>query len=470
MTGTLDGSSPDVVSEPLGPRLLAGLRVVECSMLGPGAISTPLADLGADVIKVEPPSGDYIRSMSWPIVRGDSLLHLHVSRGKRSVVLDLRTTAGREVFLALAAAAEVVIEAMRPGGLDRRGVGYPALREVNPRIVMCTISGYGMTGPYRDLPSHGIAYDAWAGTVAPVPGPDGLPAIPDHTSIGIAAGPLFGTAAILAAVLRARQDGQGCHLEVAQSDAAAAFDWLRSEGHRAYQRAADEVTGNPADAFERRPPGTAGMADGVRYQFYESRDGHVLFMASEREFWRRFCTAAGRQDLFEARPGAAVADHARGDLALRHELSAIFRQRTTAEWIRFGLEHNVPIGPVNTPATIAADPQFAARMPWQPAARLRADQLPFPVRVAGEEPPAARRRAPARGEHGPEILREVLGYDDTRISRLAAHGAFGPHETPGGLRPRGASRAVLPHMRTVLTTARPLNKCGETVCRATPEA
>src|SRR3984957_4594254 len=220
-------------------------------MLGPGAVSTPLADLGADVIKIEPPSGDYIRSMSWPVIEGQSLLHLHISRGKRSVVLDLRTEGGRETFLDLVRTADVVVEAMRPGGLDRRGLGYQRLREANPRVGMCTISGYGMTGPYRDLPSHGIAYDAWAGTVAPVPGPEGMPSIPDHTSIGITAGPLFGTTALLAGVLRARETGQGCYLEVAQSDAASAFDWLRIEGHRAYQRPEPEVTGNPSDDYQR---------------------------------------------------------------------------------------------------------------------------------------------------------------------------------------------------------------------------
>lgn len=116
---------------------------------------------------------------------------------------------------------------MRPGGLARRGLGYERLRQVNPTIVMLTISGYGMTGPYRDLPSHGIAYDAWAGTVAPVPGPEGMPSIPGHTSIGITAGPLFGALGLLAAVLKARETGEGTYLEVAQSDAAAAFDWLR---------------------------------------------------------------------------------------------------------------------------------------------------------------------------------------------------------------------------------------------------
>ncbi|WP_307783839.1 CaiB/BaiF CoA transferase family protein [Streptomyces spinoverrucosus] len=410
---------------PVGSRLLAGLRVVECSMLGPGAVSTPLADLGADVIKVEPPGGDYIREMSWPIVQGDSLLHLHISRGKNSIVLDLRTQAGREIFLELVAGADVVIEAMRPGGLDRRGLGFGRLTEVNPRVVLFTITGYGMTGPYRDLPSHGIAYDAWAGTVAPVPGPEGLPSIPDHTSIGITAGPLYGTAAILAAVLRARETGAGCHLEVAQSDAAAAFDWLRSEGHRAHERPADEVTGNPSDGLERRPPGTAGMADGVRYQFYASADGHVLFMASEQKFWKNFCSAVGRDDLYEARPGAHLADHARGDLWLRRELADVFRQRTTAAWIELGLAHDVPIGPVNTPATIAADPQFGERMPWQCAERLGADQLPFPVRVVGEQPPAANAKAPAPGEHAEEILRDLLGYDDARIEALRTAGVLG---------------------------------------------
>ncbi|MCL2585026.1 MAG: CoA transferase, partial [Streptosporangiales bacterium] len=219
-----------------GQRLLSGLRVVECSMLGPGAVSTPLADLGADVIKVEAPSGDYIRKMSWPIIEGDALLHLHISRGKRSIVLDLTKPEGREVFEDLVKGADAVVEAMRPGGLARRGLGYERLREVNPKIVMLTISGYGMTGPYRDLPSHGIAYDAWAGTVAPEPGPDGLPSIPDHTSIGIAAGPLYGTLGLLAAVIKARETGEGAYLEIAQSDAAAAFDWLRIETCKAYER------------------------------------------------------------------------------------------------------------------------------------------------------------------------------------------------------------------------------------------
>src|SRR5918997_7186940 len=113
--------SSDVTERSPAPPL-AGVRIIECSMLGPGAITTQLADLGADVIKVEPPSGDYIRQMTWPIVEGTSLMHLHISRGKRSIVLDLRTEQGREVFLELVRGADAVIEAMRPGGLAKRGV------------------------------------------------------------------------------------------------------------------------------------------------------------------------------------------------------------------------------------------------------------------------------------------------------------------------------------------------------------
>ncbi|HUN37289.1 MAG TPA: CoA transferase [Trebonia sp.] len=408
-----------------GASLLSGLRIVECSMLGPGAVSTPLADLGADVIKVEPPSGDYIRMMSWPIIAGDSLLHLHVSRGKRSIVLDLTTEQGRAVFLDLVATADAVVEAMRPGGLARRGLGFDRLKAANPKLVMLTISGFGLTGPYRDLPSHGIAYDAWAGTVAPVPGPEGLPSIPDHTSIGITAGPLFGALGLLAAIIRARATGQGTYLEVAQSDAAAAFDWLRIEGSRAYQRPADEVTGNPSDDYERRPPGTGGMMDAVRYQFYTSADGYVLLAASEQKFWKNFCSAIDREDLFAARPGAKLASHAPGDLELRRELARIFASRTTAQWVVIGQQHDIPISPVNTPSSIAADRQFQDRMPFAPASRLGADQLPLPVRVVGQPPVCAPERAPAAGQHTEEILSGLLGYDPARIAALRAAGALG---------------------------------------------
>jgi crotonobetainyl-CoA:carnitine CoA-transferase CaiB-like acyl-CoA transferase len=403
---------------------LAGVRIVESSMLGPGAITTHLADLGAEVIKVESPQGDYIREMTWPIVEGVSLMHLHISRGKRSIVLDLRTEEGVATYLDLVRGADAVIEAMRPGGLERRGLGFERLKEVNPRIVFCTISGYGMTGPYKDMPSHGIAYDVWAGLVPPEVTEDGFCAIPEHPSIGIHAGPLFGALGVLAAITRARATGEPCRLEIAQSDAAAAMDWLRSETHKAYERPEDEVTGNKADGYERRAPGTAGMRDGVRYQFYETADGHVLFMASEQEFWKNFCVGIERAELFEQHPGSRYADHARGNEVLRRELLDIFRSRTTAEWVEFGDRVNTPIAPVNTPKTIADDPQFQDRMPWLPRERLGCEQLPTPIKLVGEELPPPT-KAPTVGEHTEQILRDVLGYDDDTIAAKREAGALG---------------------------------------------
>jgi len=403
---------------------LAGVRIIEASMLGPAAITTNLADLGAEVIKIEPPNGDYIRQMTWPIVEGNSLMHLHLNRGKRSVVIDLRTDEGKEIFLALAAEADAVVEAMRPGALAKRGVGYEELKKVNPAIVFCTISGYGATGPYRDLPSHGVAYDTWAGVVTPAYDDEGFCYIPEHVSIGINAGPLYGALGLLAGILRARTTGEGAEMEIAQSDAAAAFDWYRSESYRAYERPQSEVTGNASDDYVRRAPGTAGMKEGVRYQLYESSDGHVLFMASEQAFWKNFCEGIGRMDMFEKWPGSTYADHARNNREMQAELRDIFKTRTSADWIVFAEAHNTTIAPVNTPANIGADVQFQDRFDWLPQQAIGADQLPQPVKLIGEET-IIPTHAPTLGQHTDEVLRDVLSYDDARIAELRAAGALG---------------------------------------------
>ena len=403
---------------------LAGLRIVESSLLGAAAITTSLADLGAEVIKVESPEGDYIREMTWPIIEGVSLMHYHLNRGKKSITLDLKSEPGRELYRELVRGADVVVEAMRPGVLARLGLGYEELRQVNPKIVFCTVSGYGMTGPYKDMPSHGIAYDTWSGAVTPAYDEEGFCYIPEHVSIGINAAPLLGGLAVLAGVLRARATGAGCMMELGQSDAAAFFDWYRCESYLAYARPADVVTGNKADGYARRPVGTAGMREGVRYQLYESSDGHVLFMASEQAFWKNFCAGVGRMDLFEKWPGSRYADHARGNRELQRELREIFRTRSSREWIEFSTRANTPIAPVNTPQNIAEDPQFRARFRLLRHERHGADMLPFPVRFVDEElaPPA---RAPSVGEHSEEVLREWLGCDAGRIAALRRSGALG---------------------------------------------
>ncbi|MEC7899316.1 MAG: CoA transferase [Actinomycetota bacterium] len=406
-----------------GNDLLNGLKVVENSLLGPGLVGTFLSDLGAEVIKVESPSGDYIRQMTWPIVEGNSLLHLHTHRGKRSIAINLKDEDGAEIYRKLLKEADVVVEAMRPGTLERLGFGFDELLEINPKIVFCSISGYGATGPYRDLPSHGIAYDTWAGLIEPVVDNDGFTRIPSMPNIGINVGPMLAALGVLAAVINARETGRGRQIEVAQSDAAAYADWYRIETYRAYLRPEDEVTGNPADDYERRAPGLAGMWEGVRYQIYETTDGHILFMASERAFWENFCKGVDRMDLFERWPGSQYADHARNNTELQEDLKEIFKTRSSVDWLDFGQEKNVPIAPVNNHETVAEDPQFSHRMPFISQDELGADQLPLPIFVDGELP-SSPTRAPKVGEHTDEILTE-LGVDQKGIDDLRSKGAVG---------------------------------------------
>ena len=406
------------------PPLLAGVRVIESSLLGPGQIATFFSDLGADVIKVEPPAGDYIRQMTWPIVEGVSLLHLHTHRGKRSITLDLKTPEGVQLYKDLVAGADAVVEAMRPGSMAKLGLGYEDLKAVNPKIVFCTISGYGATGPYRDLPSHGIAYDTWAGLIPPEVDEDGFTRIPEMPNVGINVGPMLGAFAMLAGILRARETGEGCQMELAQSDAAAYLDWYRIETWLAYNRPEDEVTGNASDGYERRAPGLAGMREGVRYQLYESADGHVLFMASEQAFWKNFAEGIGRPELFERWPGSKYADHAKGNLELQAILKEVFKEKTSREWLAFADEHNVPIAPVNNAKNIVDDPQFQDRFPLYTVDQVGAEQLPLPVNVIGEEIPVPT-MAPTVGQNTDEVMAEVLGLDEARIAELRGAGAFG---------------------------------------------
>ena len=202
------------------------------------------------------------------------------------------------------------------------------------------------------------------------------------------------------------------------------MEWYRIESWLAYERPEDVVTGNKADNFERRAPGTAGMKEGVRYQIYESSDGHVLFMASEQAFWKNFCECIGRSELFERWPGSKFADHARGNRELQAILRDVFRTKPSAEWIRLGGEANFPIAPVNTPKTIKDDPQFKDRFPLYGHEKHGADMLPFPVRFPGESLPEPS-RAPTVGQHTDDVIRSVLGYDADRVAALRDYGAFG---------------------------------------------
>jgi crotonobetainyl-CoA:carnitine CoA-transferase CaiB-like acyl-CoA transferase len=291
--------------------------------------------------------------------------------------------------------------------------------------VFATLSGYGATGPYKNMPSHGIAYDTWAGIVQPILDDEGFCHIPPNMpNVGINVGPMVAALGILAAVIRARETGEGCQLDAAQSDAAVYMDWYRIESERAYRRPESEVTGNKSDNYERRPAGLAGMWEGVRYQAYEAKDGHVLFMASEQLFWKNFCQGIDRMDLFEKWPGSRVADHARGNKELQTILRDIFRTRTVKEWLAFGNEHNTTLAPFNTSENIGDDPQFQNRVGFLPIEDVGCEQMPLPIFVNGEPLPTPT-MAPTVGRDTDEVLAEVLGKDAGTLGKLREKGVFG---------------------------------------------
>jgi crotonobetainyl-CoA:carnitine CoA-transferase CaiB-like acyl-CoA transferase len=414
--------------------LLDGVRVIEVAMFAPDATGMHLADLGAEVIKVEPPGiGDPARllGVAW---RGESPATRRWNRGKRSITLDLRVPAGVAVFLELAAGADAVIEGMRPGALARRGLGPDELRARNPRLVYAAVSGWGRHGPYRDLGSHGLAFDAYAGLAA-VRDVDGRPARPSgHVWHGLEAGPLHAALAIVAGILRARASGLPSDIEVSQADAAVAWNSWRV----AYEAAVAEHGTEPAngeareliDALEAAAEGAgqAGAKDrpghDVRYQYYAAADGHVLLMATERRFWHNFCTAIGRVDLYARWPGRAPADHDYGNDELRDELARVFASRTRAEWVQLFLEHDVAGSPVYAPGETHRDPHFVARDMWLDPAVHGLRLLGPPVRVDGDTA-VADRAAPSAGQDTDEVLRRVLGYDDAHIAACREAGAFG---------------------------------------------
>lgn len=386
---------------------------MEVAILAPNMVGMHLADLGADVIKVEMPGrGDYTHSVGAVRKGGLSFLHLRWNRGKRSLALDLRSPEGAEVFLDLVRECEVVIEGMRAGALAKRGLGYERLREVNPALVFCATSGFGQTGPFRDLATHGVAYDAYAGLAPAERTEEGFPAIPvNYKDIGTQAGALYATIGILAAVTRARATGEGAFIDVAQADAAVAW----SAGP------IDAVMSNALSATGKTGP---SMREAVRYQYYDTSDDRIiLFQASERHFFERFCRAVGRDDLLEGDLGEEFGEHASGDLELRRELAGIFATRTQQEWVDFLLEVDVPGAPVHRVPELPEDPNFIAR-----ADIVQHDHpIAGPLTLLGspiktDAPHAPMGPAPSTGDHSDEILSTVLGYDPARIAQLRAAG------------------------------------------------
>jgi crotonobetainyl-CoA:carnitine CoA-transferase CaiB-like acyl-CoA transferase len=362
--------------------LLRGLRVVELTMFSTDTVGGHLADMGADVVKIEePPYGTPTRHAG--------SLHFRWNRGKRSAMVSLKKEAGIAKVLDLIRDADVFIYGLRAGAATRFGVDYDAVRAINSDIVYCAVSGFGQAGPYRDLASHGWAFDALAGLAAPDIADDGLPRTPDsHTLVGIEAAGLYGALAVLAALRKAERTGESQHLDIAGVDSALAF------------RATDlDMRANGM--------GDTSMSGYVRYQYYPTKDDeYVMFMALEDKFWKNFCEATERMDLFE--PGLKIDDPKAGaeeKATLRVALADLFRTRTRAEWIDLFISKNVAGAPAYSGLDVLDDPHIVGRGltydQTQPDGRvMHLFGTPILVHGASFEPGCP----PGPGEHTDEIL------------------------------------------------------------------
>jgi alpha-methylacyl-CoA racemase len=380
---------------------LDGIRVLDLTRLLPGAYcSLLLADMGADVIKVEEPgSGDYMR---WypPLVDGQSVAFNVLNRNKRSVTLNLKSDAGRELFLALAALADVVVEGNRPGVLDRLGVGWSVLRERNPRLVMAAITGYGQDGPLAQRAGHDLNYMAIAGALS-LNARRGEAPHPLAVQVAdIGGGGQAAAVAILGALLAVARGGQGRFLDVSMTDGA--LSWL------AVPLSHVHATGAPVPRGMHRLTGRYAC-----YGVYECADGRYLSVgALEPKFWRALCEAIGRPDLVEDQYTEGEAQE-----RVRSELAAVLASRTRAEWEErlAGLE--VCCEPVLELEEVAGHPQIRERA----LVVERPTGLELAPAVRLDE--GWRRLDPPRlGEHTADVLGE-LGVDPARLEELRASGA-----------------------------------------------
>lgn len=365
----------------MSTNLLEGVRVLDLSRLLPGGLCTQyLADLGADVVKVESPDrGDYTRSLNPELFR-------QTNRNKRSLCLNLRRPEAVEALKRLVAGADVLVESYRPGVAERIGVGYEAIRAVNPRLVYCSLTGYGQTGPYRDRAGHDINYIGYAGVLDQIGRAGGAPGLTNLPIGDLAGGALTAAMAILAAVLRARTTGRGTHVDAAMVDGvlglqAVAMSTLESQG-ASRPRGRDWLTG--------------GLAN---YNVYTCADGrHLAVGALEPKFFTVLYETVDAPEL-ASEPPEADSTHKR--------LAEIFASRPRSEWLAAFADRDACVTPVLTLEEALEDPHVIARGLVGEDADGRYVKHPVRYTDAEERPD---RPPPGLGEHSDEVLR-AAGLD-----------------------------------------------------------
>ncbi len=384
--------------------LLSGARILDLThmLAGPFA-AMMLGDAGAEVIKIEPCEGDPIRQMGPHFLSGESAYYLSANRSKKSVTLDLRSEQGRQVFYDLVKVSDVVFDNFRPGVMTKLGIDYPILQRIQPRIIACSISGFGQNGPYRERPAFDIALQAMSGAMSIT----GIGDVPVRMGIpmGDLAGGMYAAFAIASALYRRAATGQGCHIDISLLDSLTALLVYNAQYYF-------------HDGIPPGPQGTEHLSV-VPYQSFKTRDGYLVVAAFTEKFWQGLCLAIGLPELI---PDPRFIDN---DARREHRTELVpilakrFLERTTDEWMLELEKQSVPSGPILTLDRVFCSPQIAARNMKVELDHPTIGTLPMlgnPVKVDGMSddfmPP------PLLGQHTDQVLAEVLGYSPEQIAAL----------------------------------------------------
>jgi formyl-CoA transferase len=367
-----------------------------------------LCDMGARVIKIEPPGGDSTRAMAGAS-GSDSAAFNAVNRGKLGIVLDLHRREGRAVLRRLAATADVLIENYRPGVMARLGLDYETLSEENPRLVYASISGYGQTGPAAAKGGFDLVAQGVSGIMSVTGEPDGPPVKAGLPLTDLGAG-LFALSAILAAVHWRTSSGRGQHIDTSLLDAGVALSvWEATE------------------FFAGQQPQRLGSAHRMSapYQAFRCADGFITVGAANDRSFAKLAAVLGHQEWVDDPRFASDGSRVRHRVALAAAIEGVMQESTRAEWLRRLDAAGIPCGPINTYAEVFADPQVAARdlaveVEHPSLGRLRALGTPIKMSATPIDP---RRRAPLLGEHTDEVLR-AAGYGDEDVQSLRSTGAI----------------------------------------------